>query len=141
MAHASLLYDELSGMENLRYFARLYGIQSGERCVEEMRRVGLDPELTRPAGQYSQGMRQRLSLARALLNDPQILLLDEPFSNVDVHSARAMVELIAAMRNQGRTIFIVTHQAALLDGVADEFVWMQAGKIVERTHHLHPVEH
>ena len=74
MAHPSLLYDEMSGMENLRYFARLYGIEGDARCVEAIRAVGLDPELTRPVGQYSQGMRQRMSLARAILHDPKILL-------------------------------------------------------------------
>lgn len=134
MAHPSLLYDEMSGMENLRYFAGLYGITQGARCAEVIRAVGLDPELRRPVGQYSQGMRQRMSLARAILHDPRILLLDEPFSNVDVHSAREMVSLLKNMRDAGKTIFVVTHQAALLEGVADEFIWMQAGQIVDRTH-------
>ena len=133
MAHPSLLYDEMSGMENLRYFARLYGMSGDERCEEVIRTVDLDPELTRPVGQYSQGMRQRMSLARAILHNPKILLLDEPFSNVDVHSARAMVALLKAMRDSGKTIFVVTHQALLLEGVADEFVWMEAGRIVDRT--------
>ncbi len=96
-----------------------------------MTAVGLDPTLTRPVAQYSQGMRQRLSLARALLNDPKILLLDEPFSNVDVRSARAMVALLAQMRDAGKTIFVVTHQASLLEGAADEFVWMEAGQITQ----------
>jgi ABC-type multidrug transport system ATPase subunit len=136
MAHPSLLYDEMSGMENLRYFARLYDITGDERCERVIRAVGLDPELSRPVGKYSQGMRQRMSLARALLHDPQILLLDEPFSNVDVQSAQEMVGLLKDMRDAGKTIFVVTHQAALLDGVADEFVWMQAGRIVDRTPHL-----
>jgi len=133
MAHPSLLYDEMSGMENLAYFAQLYGIADGSRCAEVIRSVGLDPTLTRPVGQYSQGMRQRMSLARALLNDPKILLLDEPFSNVDVHSAADMVRLLAGLRDQGKTIFVVTHQASLLKSVADEFVWMAAGRIVART--------
>lgn len=133
MAHPSLLYDELSGMENLRYFGRLYGINDDERCREAIRAVNLDPALKRPVGQYSQGMRQRMSLARALLNDPKILLLDEPFSNVDVHSAREMTGLLGHLRDQGKTVFVVTHQASLLEGVADEFVWMQAGQIVKRT--------
>src|SRR5579863_796543 len=133
MAHPSLLYDEMSGMENLRYFARLYGIAGDERCAQAIRSVGLDPELTRGVGQYSQGMRQRMSLARAILHDPKVLLLDEPFSNVDVHSAREMVGLLKGMRDAGKTIFVVTHQALLLEGVADEFVWMQAGQIVDRT--------
>ena len=133
MAHPSLLYDEMSGMENLRYFARLYGVAGDERCAQVVRSVGLDPELTRPVGQYSQGMRQRMSLARAILHDPKILLLDEPFSNVDVHSAREMVRLLRGMRDSAKTVFVVTHQAALLQGVADEFIWMQAGQIVDRT--------
>src|SRR6204780_3010204 len=141
MAHPSLLYDEMSGMENLRYFASLYGIaDNSTRCAEVIREVirnvGLDPELTRAVGQYSQGMRQRMSLARAILHDPKVLLLDEPFSNVDVHSAQAMVGLLRGMRDSGKTIFVVTHQAPLLEGVADEFVWMQAGQIVDRTRHF-----
>jgi ABC-type multidrug transport system ATPase subunit len=139
MAHPSLLYDELSGMENLRYFASLYDVKDkddkdkDQRCADVIRAVKLDPSLTRPVGQYSQGMRQRMSLARALLNDPKILLLDEPFSNVDVRSARGMVSLLAGLRDAGKTIFVVTHQASLLEGAADDFVWMEAGKIVSRT--------
>jgi len=134
MAHPSLLYDEMSGMENLGYFARLYDVNNrDQRCAEVIRAVKLDPLLTRPVGQYSQGMRQRMSLARALLNDPKILLLDEPFSNVDLRSAREMVSLLAGLRDAGKTIFVVTHQASLLEDAADEFVWMDAGQIVSRT--------
>lgn len=133
MAHPSLLYDEMSGMENLRYFAKLYGIHDDRRCEEAIRAVKLDPALPRPVGQYSQGMRQRMSLARALLNNPKILLLDEPFSNVDVKSAKEMVGLLAGMRDTGKTIFVVTHQASLLSVAADEFIWMESGRIVDRT--------
>jgi heme ABC exporter ATP-binding subunit CcmA len=136
MAHPSLLYDEMTGMENLRYFARLYGLEDEARCAQVIAAVGLDPALERPVGQYSQGMRQRMSLARALLNDPRILLLDEPFSNVDIRSAREMVKLLGGMRDQGKTIFVVTHQASLLEGAADEFIWMDAGQIVNRTRDL-----
>ena len=81
-----------------------------------------------------------MSLARAILHDPKVLLLDEPFSNVDVHSAREMVRLLKSMRDVGKTIFVVTHQAALLEGVADEFIWMQAGQIVDRTHSSESLE-
>lgn len=140
MAHPSLLYDEMSGAENLAYFAQLYGILDPNRCAEVIRAVGLDPTLARPVGQYSQGMRQRMSLARALLNNPRILLLDEPFSNVDLRSARDMVRLLAGLRDQAKTIFVVTHQASLLEDAADEFIWMEAGKIVGRTRELTPPE-
>ena len=132
MGHAPLLYDELSGMENLRYFAGLYGIHDDEVGRNAMRNVGLDPELTRRVGQYSQGMRQRLSLARAVLHSPELILLDEPFSNVDIHSARDMAAVLGRVRDQGKAIFVVTHQAALMEGVADEFVHMSEGQIVSR---------
>ena len=137
MAHPSLLYDEMSGMENLGYFAGLYDVHNiDQRCAEVIRAVQLDPSLKRPVGQYSQGMRQRMSLARALLNDPKILLLDEPFSNVDLRSAQEMVSLLTGLRDAGKTIFVVTHQASLLEGAADEFVWMEAGQIASRTSDL-----
>lgn len=136
MAHPSLLYDEMSAMENLRYFSRLYGMNDAGRCAQVISGVGLDPSLARPVGQYSQGMRQRLSLARALLNRPKVLLLDEPFSNVDARSAREMAGLLAGLRDAGHTLFVVTHQAGLLETVADEFVFMEAGQIAGRDHEL-----
>jgi ABC-type multidrug transport system ATPase subunit len=133
MGHAPLLYDEMTAMENLAYFARLYGISDPQVCRQAIVAVGLDPELMRRVGQYSQGMRQRLSLARAVLHDPQLLLLDEPFSNVDAASARHMVKLLATMRAAGKTILVVTHQPGLLEGTADESVLMSAGQIVSRS--------
>jgi heme ABC exporter ATP-binding subunit CcmA len=133
MAHAPLLYDELSGMENLRFFGRLYGIESDAPLADAIRRVGLDPGLTRRVGQYSQGMRQRLSLARAIFHSPQLLLLDEPFSNVDPESASQIAQLLAAMRAAGNTILLVTHQLGLLAKTADEFLVLSAGELVERS--------
>jgi ABC-type multidrug transport system ATPase subunit len=136
MGHAPLLYDELSAIENLRYFAGLYGIgNSGDedaRCRAAIRLVGLDPELNRGVGQYSQGMRQRISLARAIVHDPELLLLDEPFSNVDVQSAREMARLLGKMRDDGKTIFVVTHQPIVLEAVADESLLLSAGLLAAR---------
>src|SRR5580704_4080326 len=119
-------------MENLRYFAGLYGLHGDAAGRTAMQMVGLDPDLARRVGQYSQGMRQRLSLARAVLHDPELMLLDEPFSNVDVRSAQDMATVLGRVRDQGKTIFVVTHQAPLMEAVADEFVQMSAGKIVSR---------
>ena len=140
MAHPSLLYDEMGGMENLRYFARLYDIKDDERCARTIAAVGLDPTLSRPVGQYSQGMRQRMSLARAIIHNPEILLLDEPFSNVDNPSAGQMTHLLTQLRDAGKTIFVVTHQASQLEHAADEFVHMEAGLITRRTRELMPTE-
>jgi heme ABC exporter ATP-binding subunit CcmA len=129
MSHAPMLYDELTGQENLRYFASLY---PGRECLspaEALQQVGLDPNLPRPLGQYSQGMRQRTSLARVLLAVPQLLLLDEPFSNMDIESARQMVELLARFRHGNRTIVITTHQRELAAPIADFVLALKAGRV------------
>jgi heme ABC exporter ATP-binding subunit CcmA len=144
MSHSPMLYDELTAMENLTYFASLHR-DGGCACVGSpemaLRAVGLDPKLNRPVGQYSQGMRQRTSLARVLQSDPEILLLDEPFSNLDAASTHHMVELLADFRtwpvqnkgggSGGRTILITTHQAALAKPLADNILTMRNGQIVE----------
>jgi ABC-type multidrug transport system ATPase subunit len=140
MSHSPMLYDELTAMENLTYFASLYR-DGGCACVGSpemaLRAVGLDPNLTRPVGQYSQGMRQRTSLARVLQSDPELLLLDEPFSNLDAASTTHMVELLADFRTWpvlgggSRTILITTHQAALAKPLADSTLTMRNGQILD----------
>ncbi len=144
MSHEAMLYDEMSAMENLRYFARLQGdAEKAARTPEQsLLAVGLDPALTRPVGQYSQGMRQRASLARVLLTDPELLLLDEPFSNLDVNSANHMVELLMEFRGWpvtgasseqlacGRTIVLTTHQAHLAEPLAETTLTMKTGAIL-----------
>ena len=132
MGHASLLYDELTALENLRYFARLYGLAVPRACEDAISSVGLDPALSRRVGDYSQGMRQRLSLARALVHGPDLLLLDEPFSNVDAGSAASMAARLGRLRDSGKTIFVVTHQPAHLEAVADESLWIASGEIAAR---------
>jgi len=129
MSHAPMLYDELTGQENLRYWASLY---PGRECMtpaQALIQVGLDPNLQRTLGQYSQGMRQRTSLARVLLPSPELLLLDEPFSNMDVESARQMVELLAQFRHGSRTIVLTTHQRELAAPIADYVLALQAGRV------------
>jgi heme ABC exporter ATP-binding subunit CcmA len=129
MSHAPMLYDELTAQENLRYFASLY---PGRDCLapaEALRQVGLDPELDRILGQYSQGMRQRTSLARVLLSAPELLLLDEPFSNMDVESAHQMVELLSGFRQSNRTIVLTTHQRDLAAPIADWVLTLHAGRM------------
>jgi ABC-type multidrug transport system ATPase subunit len=114
-----------------------------------LRAVGLDPALSRPVGQYSQGMRQRASLARVLQTDPELLLLDEPFSNLDVESAHHMVQLLLDFRtwpveshpdnqvsagSRARTIILTTHQAHLAAPLAETTLTMRAGTIVSTIH-------
>ena len=156
MSHDAMLYDELSALENLRYFASLQdmgGMVCSCTASPEMalRAVGLDPALGRPVGQYSQGMRQRASLARVLQTDPELLLLDEPFSNLDVDSAKHMVDLLLDFRNwpvekplpglteanpphppeiRARPIILTTHQPRLAEPLAETTLTMRAGTIV-----------
>jgi heme ABC exporter ATP-binding subunit CcmA len=129
MSHAPMLYDELTAQENLRYFASLY---PGRECLapgEALRMVGLDPELPRIFGQYSQGMRQRTSLARVLLAQPELLLLDEPFSNMDVESVSQMVQLLAGFRRHNRTIVLTTHQREAAAPIADWVLTLHTGRV------------
>ena len=134
MGHAPLLYDEFSGAENLEYFGALYGSQAASRSNVEsaLQMVGLDANLNRRTSAYSQGMRQRLALARAMVHDPELLLLDEPFSNVDVASTQTMASLLGKLRDRGKTIFVVTHQAEILKAIADESVTLQDGQLIAR---------
>ena len=132
MSHESFLYDEMSAVENLKYFYALYGLDPGGRdaeCRAALAAVGLDPALGRRIMHYSQGMRQRLSLARALIHGPRILLLDEPFSNLDSACTAQITRLLGKMRDAGKTLLVVTHQAALLEGVADEVMVLAAGSL------------
>jgi heme ABC exporter ATP-binding subunit CcmA len=133
MSHAPMLYDELSALENLRYFAGLYRTCSCLTPADALLSVGLDPTLNRPVGQFSQGMRQRTSLARALLSQPELLLLDEPFSNMDAASAARMVALLGRLRSANRTVVLTTHQRSLAEPLADYFLTMEAGQLISTT--------
>ena len=133
MSHAPMLYDELTAIENLRYFAALYRTSSCLTPADALTAVGLDPALERPVGQYSQGMRQRTSLARVLLPQPELLLLDEPFSNMDASSASKMVALLGRLREKHRTVILTTHQRSLAEPLADYLLTMDAGSLISTT--------
>jgi ABC-type multidrug transport system ATPase subunit len=133
MAHSTLLYDELTAGENLEYFGALYGLRPPSASNDLLEAVGLaNVDRKRRVSQYSQGMKQRLALARAMIPSPDLLLLDEPFSNVDGKSIAAMAALLGQLRDRGATLIVITHQLEALAAVADEWITLHAGTIVKR---------
>jgi heme exporter protein A len=132
LAHSSFVYSELTGLENLHFYGRLYGVTNVvERARELLDEVGLDERAReRTARTYSRGMLQRLALARALLHDPRILLLDEPFTGLDRAGTAALARALAAAKHAGRILLVVTHDFESIAGFTDHVVVLRRGKIV-----------
>jgi heme exporter protein A len=132
LAHSSFVYGELTGLENLHFYGRLYGVADvAERARTLLDEVGLDDKARdRAARTYSRGMLQRLALARALLHDPRILLLDEPFTGLDRAGSAALARALAAAKQQGRILLVVTHDFESIAGFTDHVVVLRRGRIV-----------
>ncbi len=114
ISHQSLLYNDLTAKENLEFYAALYGIgERAEKIKELLRLVGLYERRNSQVSEFSRGMQQRLSIARALINDPYLILLDEPYSGLDQHAATLLKKQLALLHSQKRTIIMVTHNLAL----------------------------
>ncbi|MCF6413251.1 ABC transporter ATP-binding protein [Collinsella tanakaei] len=108
ISHTSMLYGDLTARENLEFFSSLYGAPDRARIDELLRLVELDHRRNDCVRTFSRGMQQRLSIARALINDPELVLLDEPYSGLDPHAAELFDGLIARVR-AGRTFIMVSH--------------------------------
>ena len=117
----------LTGRRNLHLLASLRRKIDGAAIDEAIRRVGLDPAMKKPVGKYSLGMRQRLGIAQAIMENPSLMILDEPFNGLDKHGAADMRELIAALRSQGKTILLASHNQADIDELCETVCEMDAG--------------
>ena len=110
VSHQSFLYNELTGIENLVFYGRLYDIGPvTERADEMLVKMGLQGARHQRVGGYSRGMKQRLTLARSLLHEPDLLLLDEPYTGLDQHGSRLLTEVLQGLREEGRTVLLITH--------------------------------
>ncbi len=110
ISHHSLLYDGLTAAENLAFYARLYGIAEPRRAAQRaLEGVGLAERAGDAVATFSRGMVQRLAIARALLHDPEVMLLDEPFSGLDQRAAAALRDVLGRLRAERRTMVLVTH--------------------------------
>ena len=117
----------ISGMKNLQILASLRKKIDDEVIRQTIRRVGLDPNMKKPVGKFSLGMRQRLGIAQAIMENPSILILDEPLNGLDKSGVRDMRELIKGLREQGKTILLASHNQADIDELCDTVCEMDAG--------------
>ncbi len=126
------MYDHLTGMENLMFYGTLFGVNRSDcakRATDLLRRLDLSDAQNRKLSTYSTGMRQRLSLARALLHDPEILFLDEPTSGLDPESARNVNTLITELAAEGTTVFLCTHQLRYAEEICTSYGLMDRGNL------------
>lgn len=127
------LYLRMSGLEYLLYYGRLYGMSDDlirQRGQAMFARFGMEGDEFRRLGTYSKGMQQKVGLIRAMLHDPAVLLLDEPTSAMDPHSAKLVRDAIRELRDDKRTIILCTHNLAEAESLADNIAIVQAGTIV-----------
>ena len=118
---------QYSGLKNLEILASLNRKIGLGEIAASIRRVGLDPNLKKPVGKYSLGMRQRLGIAQAIMEDPSLLILDEPLNGLDKHGVREMRELIKGLQAAGKTILLASHNQGDIDALCDTVCEMDAG--------------
>ena len=117
----------LSGAKNLEILASLNKKIGLAEIADSIRRVGLDPLMKKPVGKYSLGMRQRLGIAQAIMEDPALLILDEPLNGLDKHGVREMRDLIKGLKADGKTILLASHNQGDIDELCDTVCEMDAG--------------
>lgn len=132
--HDTMLYNDLTGGENLAFYARLYGIRRpAGRIGQVLEQVGLADRAQRRVRTFSHGMRQRLSLARAILHDPAILLLDEPESGLDAAGVAMLGELLGDWAAAGKSALLTTHNAGIGQAWAQRILTLSGGRIAGDT--------
>ncbi|MCX6539138.1 MAG: ABC transporter ATP-binding protein [Acidobacteria bacterium] len=131
LGHDLYLYPELSARENLEFFARLYGCPNVPGVVgDALGRAGLRERADDLVSGFSRGMRQRLALERALLHEPRLLLLDEPFTGLDDASGQTLVARLRGLRQDGRIVLVATHDLDLAEGLFDRVAVLRDGRLL-----------
>jgi heme exporter protein A len=130
LSHLPMLYESLSVLDNLRFFAKLYGCWSLERGRELLTEFGLWPERYELTGVLSRGMKQRLALARALINDPDVILYDEPFTGLD-REGTALLQGILKRKQINSIQILVAHDLGYVNGLDYRMMIIEGGKMVE----------
>jgi heme exporter protein A len=131
VCHQTFLYGELTALENLEFYGRLYGLSdSTDRARQQLRLVGLEGHADVPGRDLSRGMQQRLALARALIHEPPILLLDEPDTGLDQRWTAFLVDLLAEAARQGRAVLLTTHDLERTLDFGDRLAVLNGGRVV-----------
>jgi len=132
VSHQPLLYDELTAEENLRFYARLYGVSEAKAQISTaLSWVGLTARRGDLVRTFSRGMKQRLAIVRALLHDPPLLLLDEPYTGLDQEAGEILHKMLAILRYRERTVVMTTHNLERGMALADRVVMLVKGRIVD----------
>ncbi|MBW6466020.1 MAG: heme ABC exporter ATP-binding protein CcmA [Brevefilum sp.] len=130
VGHQPMFYQDLTALENLVHYARLYQVEAVQHTViQAIQSVGLTPYQDQPVRTLSRGMQQRLSLARAALHQPSILLLDEPYTGLDQDAAAFLDDTLQGLHTPGRTILLAAHRPQRLLTIASHVAWLKDGVI------------
>lgn len=120
-----------SAVKNLRFLAKIKNRIGMDEIVESIQRVGLDPKSRKWVGKYSMGMRQRLGIAQAIMEDPKILILDEPMNGLDKHGVEDVRNLLLDLKEEGKTILIASHNPLDIEVLCDHVYEMDAGVLTK----------
>jgi heme exporter protein A len=125
------VYENLTALENIKFFAELYGLSDiDDRSVSVMHQVGLETRSHDLVRTFSRGMKQRLAVARAIIHEPEILLLDEPYTGLDQHGAQLFGDMLSEIKGQNRTILMTTHSIDEGLGFSDRVGILAKGRII-----------
>lgn len=122
-------YEHMTGLSLLTFYASLFGISDTEKCRMLLEKVHLHSDLQKPVGHYSKGMQQRLGFAQCLINDPKLLFLDEPTAGLDPVAHSEIRDLILQFKNEGKTVFISSHELSEVERICDRVAIINKGKI------------
>jgi ABC-2 type transport system ATP-binding protein len=122
-------YEHMTGLELLKFYGSLFGITDKDKFIKLLEKVNLHRDMTKTISQYSKGMQQRVGLAQSLLNDPKLLFLDEPTGGLDPIAHREIRDLILSFRDEGRTVFISSHELSEVELICDRVAIINRGVI------------
>jgi len=132
LVQQNFLYDELTGAENLQLYAELYGVPDKEQIIKQLlERFGLSGHAEKKVKEYSQGMLKRISIARTVLHQPDILILDEPFANLDRHGREVLFRTIEDAKIRGSSVLIASHDGEVIERLADRVFFLEHGIITK----------